>query len=81
MKLNLEVQYLTERKETLDQVLARSSMKEREQVRQEVEKALAKLRSHISPQRFTEAVQHGMEQRLLDSYGFPEFDVWAQKRM
>jgi hypothetical protein len=81
MKLNLEVQYLTERKETLDQVLARSSMKEREQVRQEVEKALAKLRAHISPQRFSEAVQHGMEQRLLDSYGFPEFDVWAQKRM
>jgi len=81
MKLNLEVQYLTERKETLDQVLARSSAKDTEKIHQEVEKALAKLRAHISPQRFAEAVQHGVEQRLLDSYGFPEFDVWAQNRM
>jgi plasmid replication initiation protein len=79
-RLQLEVQYLTERKEKLDQVLQQSSVKEREKIRQEVDQGLSKLRSYISPQRFNEAVQHGVEQRLLDAYGFPEFDVWAQKR-
>jgi len=79
-KVNLEVAYLTERRKKLDEVLAGSPRSEQEQMRQEVEQALGKLRAHISPQRFAEAVQHGVEQRLLDIYGFPEFEVWTQRR-
>ena len=45
----------------------------------EVEEALSKLRAHISPHRFIEAVQLGVEQRLLEQSGFPDFDLWCKK--
>jgi hypothetical protein len=48
-------------------------------LRGEVERALHKLKSHISPQRFQEAVQHGVEQRLLENDGFPDFDEWVRQ--
>ena len=47
-------------------------------LRGEVEEALSKLRAHISSQRFAEAVQHGVEQRLLEQSGFPDFDEWSR---
>jgi ElaB/YqjD/DUF883 family membrane-anchored ribosome-binding protein len=79
-KVDLEVEYLTARSQRLQDVRARTSADERDQVRREVEQALSKLRAHISPQRFTEAVEHGVDQRLLDAHGFPEFEAWVQKR-
>lgn len=79
-RVNLEVEYLTKRCEKLQELLSCTSMQERESIRQDVEQALSKLRSHISPQRFVEAVQHGVDQRLLDAHGFPEFEVWVQQR-
>jgi hypothetical protein len=77
----LEVEYLTVRRDILKDVLGRTAADVHERVRGEVEQALSKLRAHISPQRFAEAVQHGVEQRLLDSHGFPEFEVWVQSRL
>jgi hypothetical protein len=79
-KVDPEIEYLQARSEELQAVLARTSDQRREQIAKEVEQALSKLRSHISPQRFAEAVQHGVEQRLLEADGFPEFDIWSQKR-
>lgn len=79
-KSNLEVKYLTSRSKRLQDVRACTSPEDRERLRNEVEQALAKLRAHISPQRFAEAVEHGVDQRLLDANGFPEFEVWVQKR-
>jgi len=79
-RIDLEVEYLTARSQRLQDVRARTSADERDQVRREVEQALSKLRAHISPQRFTEAVEHGVDQRLLDAHGFPEFEAWVQKR-
>jgi hypothetical protein len=80
VKENLEVEYLTERKAKLDTILEQSPELLKGSHRAEVEQALQKLRSHISPQRFEEAVQHGVEQRLLDNAGFPEFDDWLRTR-
>jgi hypothetical protein len=78
-KLNLEVAYLTARKVALDDILCRASETEVSELRRDVETALQKLRAHISPQRFSEAVQHGVEQRLLERHGFPDFDSWTSK--
>jgi hypothetical protein len=77
-KVDLEVVYLKARRERLDKVLELSSEQTMSELRGEVELALQKLRSHISPQRFQEAVQHGVEQRLLERDGFPEFDLWLR---
>lgn len=79
-KLNLEVDYLKARSEELDRIVSQTTRQQREQMTKEVEQALAKLRPYIKPQRFVEAVQHGVDQRLLDANGFPEFDLWVQKR-
>jgi hypothetical protein len=79
-KVDLEVEYLTARSQRLQDVRASTSADDRDQVRREVEQALSKLRAHISPQRFTEAVEHGVDQRLLDAHGFPEFEAWVQRR-
>lgn len=79
MSADLEVLYLTARKSRLDEVLKTSTKKEYTTLQGEVEEALNKLRSHISPQRFAEAVQHGVEQRLLEQHGFPDFDLWVKQ--
>ena len=72
--------YLTARRTRLKEVLDSVSKREYATMQKDVEKALEKLRAHISPQRFAEAVQHGVEQRLLDQYGFPDFDVWSKQQ-
>jgi len=77
--LNLEVAYLTERKEALDLMYKSADPHVVSALHSEVEQALAKLRAHISPQRFAEAVQHGVEQRLLEQGGFPDFDAWCRE--
>ena len=73
---NQEIAYLTERKEALDALLQTADRTVVETLRLEVEEALSKLRAHISHQRFVEAVQHGVEQRLLEQSGFPDFEEW-----
>jgi hypothetical protein len=77
-KVNCEVMYLKARRERLVQVLLSSREETRAELQSEVEQALHKLKSHISPQRFQEAVQHGVEQRLLERDGFPEFEQWVK---
>ena len=77
-KVDLEVEYLLARKTELDRILSVASPEDQSGLRSEVETALQKLRAHISPQRFVEAVQHGVEQRLLEHYGFPDFDAWIR---
>jgi len=78
-KINLEVAYLTARKTALDEILREAPQAEVAELRADVEAALQKLRAHISPQRFSEAVQHGVEQRLLERHGFPDFDSWTSR--
>jgi len=77
-QIDAEVGYLLERKAALDKL--KSEVKEHDVagLRADVEGALAKLKAHISPQRFVEAVEHGVEQRLLEQRGFPDFDKWCR---
>jgi hypothetical protein len=76
--IDAEVSYLIERKAALDKLRTQVAPEEVEGLRGEVETALAKLKAHISPQRFEEAVEHGVEQRLLEQRGFPDFDKWCK---
>jgi hypothetical protein len=77
-QVDAEVSYLLERKAALDRIKTEVSEVEVSGLRVEVETALAKLKAHISPQRFMEAVEHGVEQRLLEHRGFPDFDKWCK---
>jgi hypothetical protein len=77
-QIDAEVSYLLERKAALDKLKAEVAQEEVAGLRADVEAALAKLKAHISPQRFIEAVEHGVEQRLLEQRGFPDFDKWCK---
>ncbi len=44
----------------------------------EVEKALAKIRENISPQRFAEAVAHGVDDKIASLFAVPSFDEWLR---
>jgi len=77
-QIDAEVSYLLERKAALDKLKLEVSEHEVASLRADVEAALAKLKAHISPQRFVEAVEHGVEQRLLEQRGFPDFDKWCK---
>ena len=79
-KIDLEVNYLIARKARLDVVLEESRAEDKDRIRADVELALQKLKAHISPQRFVEAVQHGVEQRLLEQAGFPDFEAWVREQ-
>jgi hypothetical protein len=77
-QIDAEVSYLLERKTALDRLKTEVADEEVGELRADVEAALAKLKAHISPQRFIEAVEHGVEQRLLEQRGFPDFDKWCK---
>lgn len=77
-QIDAEVSYLLERKTFLDALKGDVAEHEVAGLRADVEAALAKLKAHISPQRFVEAVEHGVEQRLLEQRGFPDFDKWCK---
>lgn len=77
-QIDAEVSYLLERKGALDKLKAQVPDEEVAVLRADVEAALSKLKAHISPQRFAEAVEHGVEQRLLEQRGFPDFDKWCK---
>jgi len=77
-QIDAEVSYLLERKGALDKLKAQVPDEEVAILRADVEAALSKLKAHISPQRFAEAVEHGVEQRLLEQRGFPDFDKWCK---
>jgi hypothetical protein len=75
---DLEIRYLTERKRKLDALKAAFSAADLQTLRQEVEGALAKLRAYISATRFSEAVEHGVDEKLLERAGYPDFDKWRK---
>ena len=77
-QIDAEVSYLLERKAALDKLKSEVAPADVVTLRTDVEAALAKLKAHISPQRFQEAVEHGVEQRLLEHRGFPDFDKWCK---
>jgi hypothetical protein len=77
---DLEVVYLAERSNALERARASVSPVVHTGLLNDVENGLAKLRAHLSPQRFEEAVRRGVDQKLLDMAKFPEFAEWAKMR-
>ena len=73
-----EAAYVAARKKALDKIFAETKPQEVELLRDEVSQAMNKLKAYISPQRFEEAVQHAIEQRMLERRGFPDFDRWMK---
>jgi hypothetical protein len=78
-QIDIEVSYLLERKKVLDAIRQETSPEAVAVIQADVENALAKLKAHISPRRFQEAVEHGVEQRILEQSGFPDFDRWCKE--
>lgn len=76
--IDIEVSYLLERKKVLDALREETTKESISAIQADVESALSKLKAHISPRRFEEAVEHGVEQRLLEQNGFPDFDRWCK---
>ncbi len=75
---DLEIRYLTERKRKLDALKSAISAVELNTLRQEVEGALAKLRAYISATRFSEALKHGVDEKLLERADYPDFEKWRK---
>ena len=78
-QIDIEVSYLLERSKVLDALREKTSSSAIAVIEADVENVLAKLKAHISPRRFQEAVEHGVEQRILEQNGFPDFDRWCKE--
>ena len=76
----LEAEYLVQRKQELQKMAENAEPEVVKRITQEVEAALIKLKSLISPVRFSEAVRHGVEERLVKLFAFPDFEEWVRKR-
>lgn len=78
--LELQSQYLVDRKQAVSNFRAGGNQAEIERFRGEVEVALTKLKALISPTRFIEAVEHGVEEKILKALEFPIFEQWCRRR-
>jgi hypothetical protein len=75
-----EQEYLVARASAIEQARASVDSAVLVALEAEVESGLAKLRAHISAQRFLEAVQRGVDQKLLDMNSFPMLEEWSRKQ-
>jgi hypothetical protein len=71
-----EALFLIERQRKIKQTLGSMAPSMLEALRIEVESALAKLRPLITPQRFEEAVQHGIEEKIARQAGIADMKEW-----
>jgi hypothetical protein len=76
----LASRYLVERKKQLVELKGSIEPQLEKKIRAEVDAALVKLRGLISPDRFEEAVTHGVEEKLLRLFAFPDFQSWAKNQ-
>jgi Replication initiator protein A len=71
-----EALFLIERQRKIKQTLSTMPPSMVESLRAEVELALVKLRPLITPQRFAEAVQHGIEEKIARQVGITDIKEW-----
>lgn len=76
---SMETRYLVERKQEIFRLKEEVEGDLLYKLRKEVETALVKLRGQISEQRFLEAVEHGVEERLAKLFAVPDFDEWLKR--
>lgn len=77
----LEALYLVARKKEIRRLLDEVEPAVLERIKSDVRKALANLEGLISEPRFEEAVEHGVEERLLKLFAFPEISEWAKRNV
>ncbi len=77
---SLEAQYLVARKEELRRIQSAVEDGIMRSIEEEVRLKLMKLKRSISEDKFEQAVLHGVEERLLALYAFPEFSEWLLSR-
>lgn len=71
-----ESEYLVARKQAIRAKMEVMNPSDLHALTVEVEHALGKIRTLISPTRFQEAVTHGVEEKIATSLAFPSFDEW-----
>jgi hypothetical protein len=79
VKESLESEYLIARKQEIRHI--RDAIVEKDLLQQltsDVEKALSKIKAQISAARFTETVEHGVDEKLASLFAVPTFDEWVK---
>ena len=71
-----EARYLEFRKREIARVRDETEPQVIEKIRAEVESALVRIRSCISPDRFVETVNLGVEGKLAELFALPTFEEW-----
>ena len=78
--LTKQAEYLVARRHLLDQSIASTEPRVLAAVRSEVETGLSKIRSLISAEKFVQAVDHGVEERVAKMFLLPSFEEWLRGR-
>lgn len=77
---DLESLYLVERKRQVQRLKEDIEPAILRKLGNEVEQGLLKLKGLISPERFSEAILHGVEEKILKLFAFPSFEEWLKRR-
>ena len=78
--LSKQAEYLVARRHLLEQSIASTEPRVLAAMRAEVEIALCKIRGFISAEKFTQAVEHGVEDRIARMYLIPSFEEWLRAK-
>lgn len=75
----LRAEYLVQRRREAERARMEVEPDLLKRLNLEVENALGKLRGLISPGRFQEAVNQGVDDKLIKLFAFPEFEEWLRQ--
>lgn len=78
--LTRQAEYLVARRHLLDQSVAATEPRVLAAMRSEVEQALGKIRGLISQEKFAQAVEHGVEERIVRMYLIPSYEEWCRSK-
>ena len=76
----LQSEYLIAKKREAQRLMEQVEDKLLQNIRREIEQGISKLRGKISDAGFEQTVAHGIEEKLLKLFAFPEFEEWARGR-
>ncbi|HMO02457.1 MAG TPA: replication initiator protein A [Oligoflexia bacterium] len=79
-RASLESRYLVARRHEVVRIKQDIESDLLNRIRTEVESGIVKLKHILSPDRFSEAVEHGVEEKLLKLFAFPDFQEWSKRQ-
>ncbi len=77
---DLKSDYLVARKLEAQKLMSNIEPELLAKLKGEVQQKLVRLRDLISSSGFEDTVQHGIEEKLLSLFAFPDFDEWARSK-